>query len=210
MVHLALYKFYLNDGEVDNAVASMKLVLNTPEINAEVKAKVLKDFVAFVANNPKYEKDLIEATDNVDREKDATSLADLANYYLKKGDKIKALHNFEKALSQEPNDFKLLKNVILLQIELKRFNEAQLKSQQALELYPAQPILYLLNGVACNNLNRASKAIESLEMGLDFLVDNPQMEADFYTQLSRAYQLTNNNNKSEAFAKKAQALKAQQ
>ncbi len=210
MVHLALYKFYLNDGEVEKAITSMKLVLNTPEINAEVKSKVLKDFVAFVAKNPQYEKDLIEATDNVNREKDAASLSDLANYYLKKGDKPKALDNFEKALSQEPNDFLLLKNVILLQIELKRFNDAQVKSQEALELYPAQPILYLLNGVAHNNLNQAPKAIESLEMGLDFLIDNPPMEADFYTQLSRAYTLSNNNTKAKTFAKKAETLKTQQ
>lgn len=210
LVHLALYKFYLDDGNPEAAIASMKLVLNTPEINAEVKSKVLKDFVAFVSKNPQYEKDLVEITASVDDSKDAKTLSDLGEYYLKSGDKAKALQNYKDALKQEPNDFKLLRDVLLLQIDLKQFNDALSQSNEALELYPAQPILYLLNGVANNNLRKAKQAIESLENGLDFLIENPKMEADFYTQLSIAYKLDNNINKAEAFTKKAEALKAQQ
>jgi len=64
--------------------------------------------------------------------------------------------------------------------------------------------------VANNNSGDYKKAIDSLEMGLDFLIDNPNMEADFYSELSIAYKGLNNISKSETFAKKAQALKAQQ
>ena len=67
-----------------------------------------------------------------------------------------------------------------------------------------------MNGVANNNLNAHKKAADNLEMGLDFLIDNPNMEADFYSQLSIAYKGLNNISKSETFAKKAQAIKAQQ
>jgi len=209
LVHLALYKFYLDDGDTDNAINSMTLVLNTPEIDDQVKSKVLKDFVAFVAEHPQYEKALIQATDSVNTEKDAESLSDLGGYYLKVGDKTKALANYKDALKQTPNDFKLLRDVVLLQIDLGQFKDAETQSTNALELYPAQPILYLLNGVANNNLNKPKKAIESLEMGLDFLVEDPKMERDFYTQLSKAYKLENNNTKAKAFAKKAEAIKLQ-
>ena len=70
--------------------------------------------------------------------------------------------------------------------------------------------MYLVNGVANNNLEEHKKAIDNLEMGLDFLIDNPNMEADFYSQLSIAYKALNNISKSETFAKKAKALKVQQ
>lgn len=209
LVHLALYKFYLDEGETDKAISSMKLVLQTPEIDDQVKSKVLKDFVAFVGNNPQYQKDLIEATDQVNTDKNAEALSDLGAYYLKVGDKEKALQNYKEALQKEPNDFKLMRDVILLQIDVKQYDEALKQSQIALELYPAQPILYLLNGVSYTNLSQPKKAIESLEMGLDFLVENPKMERDFYSQLSVAYQADNNNAKSKAFAKKAEAIKLQ-
>ena len=41
-VHLALYKFYLEDGKVEEAINSVKIALASPEINADAKAKVLK------------------------------------------------------------------------------------------------------------------------------------------------------------------------
>ena len=84
------------------------------------------------------------------------------------------------------------------------------KSKETIELFPAQPILYLINGVANNKLKQPKKAIESLETGLDYVIDDAKMEADFYTQLSLAHKLNNNITKSEAFTKKAEALIKQQ
>ena len=209
-VHLALYKFYLQDGKIEAAISSIKTVLSSPEINSDAKTKVLKDFVAFVAKNPEYESDLVDITILVDENKDAQTHSELGQYYLRAGDKVKALTNFKEALKQDPNDFKLIKDVLLLQLDIKDYKAVIKDSEHALELYPAQPILYLINGVANNNTDEYKKAIDNLEMGLDFLIDNPNMEADFYSQLSIAYKALNNISKSETFAKKAQVLKAQQ
>ena len=206
-VHLALYKFYLQDGKVDDAINSVKTVLTSLEINADAKAKVLKDFVAFVARNPEYEADLIDVTSLIDENKDAQTHSDLGHYYLKAGDKLKALSNFKEALKQNPNDFKLIKDVLLLQLDIEDYKAVVNDGESALELYPAQPMLYLVTGVAHNKLGNSKKAIEYLEMGLDYLIDNPSMEADFYSELSIAYKALNNISKSETFAKKAKALK---
>jgi len=184
-VHLALYKFYLQDNKIQDAISSVKTVLS----------------------NPEYEADLIDITSLIDGNKDAQTHSDLGQYYLKAGDKAKALSNFKEALKQSPNDFKLIKDVLLLQLDIKDYNAVIVDSERALELYPAQPILYLVNAVANNNLGEPKKAIDHLEMGLDYLIDNPNMEADFYSELSIAYKALNNISKSEAFAKKAKALK---
>ncbi|MEZ4792933.1 MAG: hypothetical protein R2783_05590 [Gelidibacter sp.] len=61
----------------------------------------------------------------------------------------------------------------------------------------------MVNGVANNKLNQPKKAIEKLEAGLDYVIEDLKMESDFYTQLSVAYKLDNNIPKSQAFAKKA-------
>ncbi|MEZ4856923.1 MAG: tetratricopeptide repeat protein [Gelidibacter sp.] len=209
LVHLALYKFYLDDKQIQNAIASMKMVLTAPEINPDAKAKVLSDFVNFVAKNPEYEKDLVEITALVDDDKSFATLVELAQYQLKIGDKSKALTYYEEALKQEPTNFAVIKDVLLLQIDLEMNQKAIQKSNETLELFPAQPILYLINGVAYNKMKQAKKAIQNLETGLDYVVDDPKMETDFYTQLSLAYKLDNNIPKSQAFAKKAAALTPQ-
>ncbi|WP_298893514.1 tetratricopeptide repeat protein [uncultured Psychroserpens sp.] len=206
LVHLALYKFYLDEGNATSAIASMKVVLTSPIIKPEAKAKVLNDFVKFVGENPEYETDLIEVTSLVSEDKSVKTLLELGDYYLKSNDKEKALGYYQDALKQEPNEFKIIRDVLLLQIDLNKDKEAAQKSMEALDIFPAQPILYLINGVANNKIKQPEKAIESLEMGVDYVVENPKMEADFYKQLSEAYKQINNITQSETFAKKAAAL----
>ncbi|MFT5216578.1 MAG: tetratricopeptide (TPR) repeat protein [Glaciecola sp.] len=206
LVHLALYKFYLEDNETERAINSMGIVLKSDTVNPEAKAKVLNDFVKFAQDNPQYEARLLEITADVTDDETGKSSAEMAQYYLQKGDKQKALSHFKIALQRDADDFDTIKKVLLLQIDLDMFSDAVVLSNQALEMFPSQPILYLANGVANNNLQKYKEAIESLEIGIDYVIDNVIMEIDFYKQLSTAYKYLNNIQKSQSFAKKAEAL----
>ncbi|WP_147676968.1 tetratricopeptide repeat protein [Algibacter pacificus] len=207
LVHLALYKFYLDENNTEQAIESMKIVMQSTQIKPEAKTKVLSDFVGFVKNNPQYEPDLMEATALVTQDDNEKTLLEMGQYYLSKKDKPKALEYFEKALAQDSNNFAVLNKILLLQIDLEDYKQAEEKSSQALEKYPSQPLLYLINGVALNNLNQPQKAINALEMGLDYIIEDVKMESDFYTQLSKAYTLLNNTAKAKTFSDKAQQLK---
>ncbi len=209
LVHLALYKFYLDDNNAEMAIESMKTVVKSTAIKPEAKVKVLKDFVNFVKENPEYESDLIEATTLVSDTDNSKSVEELGQYYLAKNDKVKALENFEEALKLEPNNFKVLQNVMLLYLDLKKYGLAKEKSNEALEIYPSQPVIYLINGVASNALNKPKEALDALETGLDYIIDDPKMEADFYNQLSKAYTLLNNTDKAKTFSDKAKQLQSQ-
>ena len=206
IVHLALYKFYLDDNDTEKAIESMKTVIKSNQIKPDAKLKVLSDFVAFVRKNPQYETDLIEVTALVGDSNNGKTLVELAQYYLKKGDKTKALKHYEEAQKLEGENFEVLRNILLLHIDLKQYDLALEKSESALSKYPSQPIVYLINGVASNALNQPKKAIENLEMGLDFIIEDPRMEADFYKQLSKAYTLLNNTDKAKTFSDKAKQL----
>ena len=120
---------------------------------------------------------------------------------------VKALDFYEKGIKITPDNFNLLKNTLLLQIDFHKFKEAQKLSSEGLDLFPAQPLLYLLNGVANNGLSQSDKAIESLETGLDFVFEDPTMERDFYQQLSFAYNQKGNIEKSKLYAEKAANIK---
>lgn len=210
LVHLALYKFYLDDNNEVEAITSMKIVLNSPKIKPEAKAMVLNDFVKFVEKHPNFESELLEITTDVVNDESGKSNAELGQYYLTKGNKDKALQHFTIALEKESENFEIIKNVILLQIDLEEFYKAEELSKNGLELFPSQPLLYLLNGVANNKLNKPKDALDALEMGVDYVLDDIKMLIDFYTQLSIAHRLNNNISKSEAFSKKAQALQNKQ
>ena len=173
LVHLALYKFYLDQGEAENAITSMKVVVKSAVIKPEAKAMVLNDFVKFVRDNPQYEDDLLEVTTNVASDETGKSHEKLGQFYLQKQNKSKALEQFKLALNKDATNFRIIKKVLLLQIDLDMFKEAEAFSRENLELYPSQPILYLANGVANNNLNQPKRAIASLEIPASFGLPGP-------------------------------------
>ena len=204
LVHLALYKFYLDDNDAEMAIKSMKVVLSSRQIKPEAKLKVLTDFVTFVGKNPQYEKDLVDITSLVSESAaDAKTFIEIAQYYLANDDKASAIGYYVKAQAIEPDNFGILRNIILLHIDLKEFDKAEQKSSEGLEKYPSQPVLYLINGVALNQLEKFNDAIETLEIGLDYIIDDAKMEADFYKQLSKAYTGLNNLAKAKTFSDKA-------
>ena len=74
---------------------------------------------------------------------------------------------------------------------------------KVLALFPAQPLVYFMNGKALNNKNQFKKAIQSLQNGIDFVIDNNEIEAKFYLEIARAYEGLNNPEKVKTYKKKA-------
>ena len=207
LVHLALYKFHLEREEPEEAVNSMKIVFESEEIDAESKFKVLNDFLIFVDNNPEYEEDLMQVSKMLSERENAPKLySQLGQYYMKRGELEDALSFFMAGLAENTEDFQLVKNTIFLQLELEKYKEARDLSKEMLEVFPAQPVLFLLQGIALNQLKEYREAIEILTFGLDYLIDNPRMEIDFYTQLKMAYKELGEEEKSAEFSRKVEAL----
>jgi tetratricopeptide (TPR) repeat protein len=206
LVHLALYKFYLDEGNASEAIKSMKIVFASEEVDKETKYKVLGDFIQFVNENPEYETELAEIVNQFSVE-NGRVYEKLGDYYAAKNRKEDALKAYEKGIIQDPDNYNLLKNTLLFQLEFKKYEAAAKLSAERLEIFPAQALLYLLNGVANNGLEKSDAAIESLETGLDFILDDPKMERDFYEQLSFAYTTKGDTQKAKMYSEKAVATK---
>ena len=206
LVHLALYKFYLDEGNASEAIKSMKIVFTSEEVDKETKYKVLGDFIQFVNENPQYETDLAEIVNQFSIE-NGRVYEKLGDYYASKNRKEDALNAYEKGIAKDPDNYNLLRNTLLFQIDFKKYEAAAKLSSEGLEIFPAQALLYLLNGVANNGLQKSDVAIVSLEAGLDFILEDPKMERDFYQQLSLAYTTKNDSKKAKMYLDKANDIK---
>lgn len=206
-VQLALYKFYLNDGKTDAAIRAMQKVIQSKRLEIASKHRVLNDFVNFVNSNPQYEPQLEAAIAIFDTQVgDANMYQELSSYYLKKGDRVKALPYLEKALSTEPENLELIKKTVLLQLDAGAFTKAEKVARDALDLYPSQPLLYLTYGVALNKQSKFKAAIDQLELGVDYIIDDINMEADFYKQLGDAHTGDGNATKAARYYTKVKEL----
>jgi len=206
LVHLALYKYYLEENNLDEAINSMKIIFSTQEVEKKSKIQVLDDFLIHSKKNPSYKVEIEKVTAPLLNNNNGQAFMLLGDYYLSEGNKEKALEFYLNGIKVDSDNYGLLKNTILLQIEVEKYEDAVKLSSQGLEIFPSQPLLYLVNAVANNNLKEADLAIENLETGLDYLFDNPQMEYDFYLQFSIAYELKGNKRKAIMYSKKASEL----
>lgn len=209
-VNLALYKLYLDDGKTEDAILAMKNVLKSSRITPTAKHRVLNDFLLFVNKNPSYEGVLEEAILIFDSQvADSKIYQELAGYFIKKGVKSKALPYLKKALQNDPENIELIKQTLLLQLDTGAYEDVEEIATNTLELYPSQPLIYLTYGVALNKLSKFKDAIEQLEVGIDYIIDDTKMESDFYQQLGEAYAGAGNAEKAQQYRDKANALKAQ-
>lgn len=94
--------------------------------------------------------------------------------------------NLELRYKKEKS-FQSLKN-LLTDLDQKNNIDLLKYSEEGLSLFPAQPIVYLMNGKALNKQNQYKKAIESLQNGVDFVIDDAKMENHFFNELIKAYQ----------------------
>lgn len=60
-------------------------------------------------------------------------------------------------------------------------------SEEALEMYPSQPYYYYAAGLALNKVLKSKKAVEMLQMGLDYLLDDYELAQKIYKELALGY-----------------------
>jgi tetratricopeptide (TPR) repeat protein len=85
------------------------------------------------------------------------------------------------------------------------FDVIEKKAENWLQIYPTQPQFYYYQGLALNQKGAFKKAIDVLESGLDFVIDNPQLELNFNIQLGEAYNGLGDLKKKEYYFSKAES-----
>ena len=207
LVHLALYKFYIADKEPEKAVNSMEILLESDQIDEVTKYQALNDFLIYVTENPSLEEDLIRLVEVFsEKENNRKVYKQLGTFFFEKGNKELALDYFTTALENEKDDFGLFREVINLMAEAGNYEQVKSLSQQALEIFPTQAWLFLKRGTAEIQLKEFKNAETSLQEGLDYLIDDPETEKQFYRQLAEAYKGMNEMQKASEALKKAENL----
>jgi len=208
LAHLALYKFHLDNNNPDDAIASMKVVMSSDKIDESSKYKVINDFLTFVDKNPNYESKLIEITKVFSEDTGSSKVfTEIGNYFYEKDKKELALNYYERGIKDNATNFAVLRKMLLLQLDLGRYEKAKVGSELAIELYPSQPILYLVNGVSLVNLKQYEDAIDILSIGMDYIIDDLKMESDFFDQIGEAYLKMGDQTKASEYKERSFQLK---
>lgn len=114
-------------------------------------------------------------------------------------DRLKEAYTLNKEYSS-------LEALLNRQYKTKQFLDLLKDSEEGLSLFPAQPFLYLMNGRALNSLRRYEDAMNILEEGLDYIIEDNDLKASFYKELSLSYKAMGDNKKASEYYKQAMEL----
>ena len=200
------FKNYLDANDGNQAVQTMNSILANAQIPNAVKHRVVNEFLIFAYTYPQYEGALENAISVFDSDKEINVAQAIGKFYQNKNNIENAIRFYELALQKEVGIVET--NLLLLQAytTAKQFQKLAKKAEEGMELYPSQAYFYFYFGLANNQMRQFNKAKEALETGLDFVIDDLDLEINFNLQLAEAYNGLGDFKKKDNFFAKADQL----
>ncbi|SDG79025.1 tetratricopeptide repeat protein [Psychroflexus sediminis] len=193
---------FLASKNIPEAQRYSRKVVESLTLDEKDKVKVINTFKALALQDPAAQDAFVSVLDTaLSSEKNSSSKAELGQFY-KSRDKDKALENFKSALRNKPNDFMLIRNILDLEIELQKYEDALATSEKALESFPSQAYLYFAKGLALGQLNKDQEAIEVLENALDYIFEDNELKQRVYLALKESYLALGEQDKAKAYEQK--------
>jgi tetratricopeptide (TPR) repeat protein len=204
--HVSLVKFHLNNNDGDNASKSMFKILDNDRMDLKIKHRVFNEFLIFAYKNPAYLKDIDKAIPYFDIDREINVAKELAKFFWNKNDLEKTVYYFEKGLKKNPEDVDAMELYLESLIQKQDYQLVTRRADDYLELFPTQSDFYFYSGLGYNQLKEFKKAKSILENGLDFVIENKVLEANFYKQLIISCENLNDNAKKELYNNKLKQL----
>ncbi|RTY70320.1 tetratricopeptide repeat protein [Flavobacterium sp. LB2P53] len=204
---VTLFKKYLDANDGPQTVKAMNIVLSSAKIDSKIKHRILNEFLLFTEKNPQYAADLEQAVSYFDTDKSVAVAKEIGKFFQVKKQWEKAIKYYNQALKTGLSE-DIETNLLLLQAqtELKQFDNVATNATLLVESFPTQAQFYYYAGLANNQLKQYKKAKDLLEMGIDYVVENKELEINFNIQLGEAYNGLGDFKKKDLFFSKANQL----
>ena len=102
-----------------------------------------------------------------------------AEYLIRQGKLAEARDQLRQVLETEKDNYLIWERMLMISNDLLDFKSIYTDAGTAIELFPSQPILYGLRAVACLQLQKYTEALEILDEGEPYLLDNKPMKIQF-------------------------------
>lgn len=201
-----LFKLHLDAGEGDKAAESMNMILSSAKIDNNAKHQTLNDFLFFAKDKPQYDAGIEKAINSFTTGKD-DAVKEIAKFYHDKGAWPHAIKYYELYLQSNPDDAEAAILELDAYAQSGQFDAIGTKAEAMLERFPLQPQFYYYAAMGYNHTGNYKKAKELTEAGLDYIVENNDLERKMYLELEKAFTGLGDNKKAAEYSAKASNIK---
>lgn len=198
-VHFSLSNYYYQDGNLERSFEETQKGFTSPSVDLQTKLQL---FMMLTSNQGQgqiseaQQDQLIQILLQVHPDESLVHTV-YAESLLKKNDLATARTELLKALSIEKNDYMIWERVMYIDNDLQDWSGLYAHTKEIMELFPNQPQGYFFHAIACVQLEKYDETVTVVDEGLDYVVQNPQLQGNFLMLKGEAvYKL---KNKEEAF-----------
>ncbi|RZJ72006.1 tetratricopeptide repeat protein [Flavobacterium sp.] len=203
---ISLFKYHLTKADGTKAVKSMNQILASKKIDNKIRHRVMNEFLLFAKDKPEFDADLQKAIAYFENDKEVKVAKEIGKFYHSKKQWEQAIKYYEQHLKSEPGDMEAIMLVLDAYLNKPDYVSLGERAEGLVESYPLQPQFYFYAGLAYNQQKKFKKAKDLLETGLDYVVDDKQLEANFHIQLGEAFNGLGDQKKKEEHFIKAEKL----
>jgi tetratricopeptide (TPR) repeat protein len=207
-IHISLSDFYRQQGDMKRAFDELKLGFANPALDIDTKIRVMLAYYSLSEIYEEMKDQAIELAQILKstHPKDPKSHSMYADFLIRDEKLSEARDEFRTVISLDSSKYVIWESVIQLDVQLADFNALLSESARAIELFPLQPVPYLMNGVANNQLKKYQDAINSLNTGAKLVAENDKLLAQFFAYLGEANNALKDNNASDLAYDKSLSL----
>ncbi|MGB0176050.1 MAG: tetratricopeptide repeat protein [Owenweeksia sp.] len=207
--HLDLAEYYRQTGDTKKSIFHLKKAMSSPYLDIDKKVPVLLSLYTASEKDTSLKKEAFIMLEDVIRTNpsDPKAYAVYGDFLSRDGRSDEALVAYKKAVRLEGgNKFEIWDQILLIEIQTEQYDSLAVDGPKAVDLFPNQPLPYFFTGVAFNVLKNYDESIFYLEEGLNYVIGNPRLKEQFFTQLADVYHKLKLHSKSDNYFEKALAL----
>ncbi len=196
-VQFSLATYYIQNKDFDKAYEHSYKGFSNPEIEIETKIQLYLMLSTLQGDNKLSDdktEELVEII-RVAHPNDPRSYNIIADYLIQKNRLQEARSNIVKALEIDPNTYHIWEQLVMIDNQIGDWENMKTDSEKAIELFPSQGLMYVLNAVSHIQLKDYENALKTLENGQTYIIDNKKLEAQFELYRAEAYYNLKNRDK---------------
>ena len=198
-VHFSLSEYYGLIGDDKKAYNELKLAIASDDVDLELKVKLLFTYVQLKDATNEEKRQVYELVKILlYKYPDAMEVHSVYSDIL-----VKDKH-YDEAKAQlliitenTPNNYLVWEQLLYIDNQLANFESLYNNSVKMIEYFPNKAIAYFFAGLGAFQIQKYQDAVDYIESGVDFVIDDNILKAQFYTILGDSYHRLKKNKESD-------------
>ena len=190
-VHLRLANFYRDKNDNLNSYNELKLAFKSSKVSLETKISIIASYFPLLQSNDTIKSQAFELSLLMIEKHplQAQVYAIHADLLFSDGKKNAAKEFYKKTLNIDKNFKEVWTQLLFLEIQENNFDSLLDLSFKALSYYPIEPLYYYFYAISNLRKDNLKIALDNLNIGLEFVIDNKTLKLEFHTSLAETYHL---------------------